>query len=116
MRTIRYLYYITAEVTSAPFAAAQSPLAKAQQEYLTPLLVQKLGTSIFNGDLRHLLGLIAHRLSTVMHADTIFVLEKGRIVESGRHAALLEQKGLCYAMWRQQVGERPALHAPAILT
>jgi ATP-binding cassette subfamily B protein len=56
--------------------------------------------------------LIAHRLSTVMHADTIFVLEKGRIVESGRHAALLEQKGLYYAMWRQQVGERPALHAP----
>jgi ATP-binding cassette subfamily B protein len=56
--------------------------------------------------------LIAHRLSTVMHADTIFVLEKGRIVESGRHADLLEQKGLYYAMWRQQVGERPALHAP----
>lgn len=57
--------------------------------------------------------LIAHRLSTVMHADTIFVLEKGRIVESGRHADLLEQKGLYYAMWRQQVGERPALHTPA---
>lgn len=55
--------------------------------------------------------LIAHRLSTVMHADTIVVLEKGRIVESGRHADLLEQKGLYYAMWRQQVGERPALHA-----
>ena len=58
--------------------------------------------------------LIAHRLSTVMHADTIFVLEKGRIVESGRHADLLELKGLYYAMWRQQVGERPALHAPAL--
>lgn len=50
--------------------------------------------------------LIAHRLSTVMHADTIYVLEKGRVVESGSHAALLDAKGLYYAMWRQQIGER----------
>ncbi len=49
--------------------------------------------------------LIAHRLSTVMHADCIYVLERGRIVESGRHEALVERKGLYYAMWRQQVGE-----------
>jgi ATP-binding cassette subfamily B protein len=50
--------------------------------------------------------LIAHRLSTVLHADTIFVLEKGIIVESGRHDALLRKKGLYYAMWRQQIGEQ----------
>ncbi|HVY94363.1 MAG TPA: ABC transporter ATP-binding protein [Bryobacteraceae bacterium] len=49
--------------------------------------------------------LIAHRLSTVMHADAIYVLERGRIVESGRHDELVERKGLYYAMWRQQVGE-----------
>ena len=50
--------------------------------------------------------LIAHRLSTVMHADRIHVLERGRVVEVGHHDALLELKGLYYAMWRQQVGER----------
>ncbi len=53
--------------------------------------------------------LIAHRLSTIMHADTIVVLEKGSIVEQGTHADLLEKRGLYYAMWRQQVGERPSL-------
>jgi ATP-binding cassette subfamily B protein len=53
----------------------------------------------------HITILIAHRLSTIMHADTIHVLEKGRIVESGRHDALVDSKGLYFAMWRQQIGE-----------
>jgi ATP-binding cassette subfamily B protein len=50
--------------------------------------------------------LIAHRLSTIMHANTIFVLERGKIVEAGSHDVLVAQKGLYYAMWRQQIGER----------
>jgi ATP-binding cassette subfamily B protein len=57
--------------------------------------------------------LIAHRLSTVMHADRIFVLERGQVVETGRHQELLDRTGLYYAMWRQQVGERRP--APAVV-
>jgi ATP-binding cassette subfamily B protein len=57
-------------------------------------------------DRRVMTVLIAHRLSTVMHADRIYVLERGRVVEEGRHESLLEARGLYYAMWRQQVGER----------
>ncbi|MBK7088606.1 MAG: ABC transporter ATP-binding protein [Chitinophagaceae bacterium] len=50
--------------------------------------------------------LIAHRLSTIMHADKIFVLEKGEVEEIGTHEELLDKKGLYFAMWRQQIGER----------
>ena len=53
--------------------------------------------------------LIAHRLSTIMHADRIFVLERGHIIESGRHDELLSEKGLYYAMWRQQIGEKDSV-------
>ena len=59
----------------------------------------------------HVTILIAHRLSTIMHADQIYVLEKGKIVESGRHFDLLSQKGLYYAMWRQQIGEKFSVEA-----
>ncbi|HET7746691.1 MAG TPA: ABC transporter ATP-binding protein, partial [Vicinamibacteria bacterium] len=57
--------------------------------------------------------LIAHRLSTVMHADRIFVLERGRVVEMGLHDELVAAMGLYYAMWRQQVGERRGERTPA---
>jgi ATP-binding cassette subfamily B protein len=53
--------------------------------------------------------LIAHRLSTIMHADRIYVLERGEVVETGNHEKLVAEKGLYYAMWRQQIGERKKL-------
>jgi ATP-binding cassette, subfamily B, bacterial len=56
--------------------------------------------------------LIAHRLSTVMHADRIYVLERGQIVEEGTHSELLDEKGLYYALWRQQIGEKTVQAAP----
>ena len=55
---------------------------------------------------QHIMVLIAHRLSTIMHADRIFVLEKGHVIETGSHESLVAEKGLYYAMWRQQIGER----------
>jgi ATP-binding cassette subfamily B protein len=60
-----------------------------------------------NGD--YITVMIAHRLSTIMHADRIYVLEKGEIIEVGKHSELLDDKGLYYAMWRQQIGERQDL-------
>ncbi len=58
--------------------------------------------------------MIAHRLSTIMHADKIYVLERGKIIEEGRHESLVAEKGLYYAMWRQQIGERKYARETAV--
>jgi ATP-binding cassette subfamily B protein len=61
-----------------------------------------------SSDSSRIVILIAHRLSTIAHADTIYVLERGRVVEQGGHDDLLAKPGLYFAMWRQQAGERDA--------
>ncbi|RAK02739.1 ATP-binding cassette subfamily B protein [Larkinella arboricola] len=75
---------------------------------LDSLTEEEIGKTVrqLSGSRQHITILIAHRLSTVLHADRIFVLEKGHVAEQGHHAELLVQKGLYYAMWRQQIGER----------
>ncbi|MBP9793195.1 MAG: ATP-binding cassette domain-containing protein, partial [Flavobacterium sp.] len=74
---------------------------------LDSITEEEITSTIRNiSDQNRITVLIAHRLSTIMHADTIFVLEQGKIIEQGKHEDLLAEKGLYYAMWRQQIGER----------
>jgi ATP-binding cassette subfamily B protein len=83
------------------FDEATSALDSITEEQITKTIRE------ISADRQQMTILIAHRLSTIMHADTIFVLERGKIIEQGTHQDLLDQKGLYYALWRQQIGERP---------
>ena len=78
--------------------------ATSALDSITEEAINETIKSISNQD--RITVLIAHRLSTIMHADKIFVLEKGNIIEQGKHQDLVDSKGLYYAMWRQQIGER----------
>jgi len=74
---------------------------------LDSITEEEINATIRNiSDKNRITVLIAHRLSTVMHADKIFVLEQGKIIEQGKHEDLILEKGLYFAMWRQQIGER----------
>jgi ATP-binding cassette subfamily B protein len=79
--------------------------ATSSLDSLTEEEINKTIQSISN-EKEHLVLMVAHRLSTIMHADRIYVMEKGKISETGSHEELLEMKGLYSAMWRQQIGER----------
>jgi len=82
------------------FDEATSALDSLTEEDITDTLRE------ISAGKKQIILMIAHRLSTIMHADRIYVLEKGKITEEGDHESLLEKKGLYYAMWRQQIGER----------
>lgn len=82
------------------FDEATSALDSLTEEEITATIRQ------ISQERQQITILIAHRLSTIMHADVIYVLEKGTIAERGTHVELLQLKGLYYAMWRQQIGER----------
>jgi len=85
------------------FDEATSALDSLTEEEITDTLRE------ISAGKKQIILMIAHRLSTIMHADRIYVLEKGKIVEEGNHSTLLENKGLYYAMWRQQIGERKSV-------
>ncbi|MDQ0476300.1 MULTISPECIES: ABC transporter ATP-binding protein [Chryseobacterium] len=87
------------------FDEATSALDSITEEEITSTIID------VSKEKEQITVLIAHRLSTIMHADRIYVLEKGQVIETGSHEDLLIEKGLYYAMWRQQIGERKVVES-----
>ena len=85
------------------FDEATSSLDSITEESITDTIRQ------LSAEREQITIMIAHRLSTIIHATRIYVLEKGQVIEQGTHDSLLLEKGLYYAMWRQQIGERRAV-------
>jgi ATP-binding cassette subfamily B protein len=88
------------------FDEATSSLDSLTEEEITNTIIE------VSSQQEQITILIAHRLSTIMHADRIYVLEKGEVVETGTHESLVRKMGLYYAMWRQQIGERKKVGEP----
>jgi len=86
------------------FDEATSSLDSLTEESITDTIKQ------LSAEREQITIMIAHRLSTIIHATRIYVLEKGQVIEQGTHDSLLLEKGLYYAMWRQQIGERRTLN------
>jgi ATP-binding cassette, subfamily B, bacterial len=74
--------------------------ATSSVDTLTELRVQKALSNLLSG---RTCFVVAHRLSTVRHADQVLVLDRGRIVERGRHAELVGRRGLYASLYRQFV-------------
>ena len=72
---------------------------------LDPIAEYHLNHSMLTAAENKSLIFISHRLSTTRIADRIYMLEKGRIIEEGSHAELLERKGKYAEMWRVQAGQ-----------
>ena len=77
--------------------------ATANVDTLTEALIQGATVNLLKG---RTAIIIAHRLSTIQHADWIYVLEAGEVVEQGTHPKLLAQKGIYAGLYQQQFVER----------
>ncbi|MBV9497048.1 MAG: ABC transporter ATP-binding protein [Acidobacteria bacterium] len=76
--------------------------ATSSLDSITEKAITETIRALTTGQHRRMTVLVAHRLSTIQHAQRIYVLAKGRIVESGTHASLLADGGLYAALWREQ--------------